>query len=147
MKKINLKSQKGITLIILIITIVILAVLASVTVMNFDSGTDIRNYNYMCADIELLENKILIYYNKNKTLPVKGNAIGGATEMLQGQASSRDNSTYYQIDLAELPNMTLNYGRGNISDKNIYIINEQSHEVYYLKGVVYEGNNYYTPFK
>ena len=43
--------------------------------------------------------------------------------------------------------MTLNYGRGNISDKNIYIINEQSHEVYYLKGVVYEGNNYYTPFK
>ncbi len=147
MRKINLKSQKGITLVILIITIVILAILASVTIVHFDSGTDIRNYNYMCADIELLENKILIYYNKNKTLPTKGNVISNASGMLQGQASSRDNNNYYEIDIQKLSNVTLNYGGGDIADKNIYIINEQSHEVYYLKGVVYEGNTYYTPFK
>lgn len=146
MRRISLKSQKGITLVILIITIVILAILASVTIVHFDSGTDIRNYNYMCADIELLENKILVYYNHYNALPTKGNTIANAAEMLQGQASTRDNGNYYEIDISKLLNITLNYGGGDITDKNIYIINEQSHEVYYLKGMEYEGNTYYTPF-
>ncbi len=147
MRRINLKSQRGITLVILIITIVILLVLASVTIMNFDTGTDIRNYNYMCADIELLEDKILVYYNNNKTLPTKGEAIANAKSMLGSQASSRDNDNYYLVDVSKIMNITLNYGGGDLTNKNVYIINEQSHEVYYLRGVEYEGTTYYAPFK
>lgn len=147
MRRVNLKSQKGITLVVLIVTIVILAILASVTIMHFDSGTDIRNYNYMCADIELLKNKVLVYYNNNKTLPTIGNPIVNVKSTIQGQATSRDNDNYYQIDLSKLSNVTLNYGGGNVSDKNIYVINEQSHEIYYFKGTVYEGITYYKPFK
>lgn len=147
MRRVNFKSQKGITLVILIVTIVILAILASVTIMNFDSGTDIRNYNYMCADIELLKNKVLVYYNNNKTLPTIGDPIANVKSTIQGQATSRDNDNYYQIDLRKLSNVTLNYGGGNVSDKNIYVINEQSHEIYYFKGTAYEGTIYYKPFK
>lgn len=143
----KIKSQKGITLIILILTVVILGILASVTVMKFDSGMDIRNYNYMCADIELLENKILAYYNDNGTLPTMGGAIANAKSILQGQASSKDNNNYYQIDMSKLSNITLNYGGGDLNDENIYIINEQSHEVYYLKGIIYDEQRYYTAFK
>lgn len=146
MKKLNLKSQRGVTLVILLITIVILAILASVTIMHFDSGTDIRNYNYMCADIELLEDKILVYYNNNGTLPVKGAPITEAISIFGEQITSRDDTNYYQIDLQRLPNVTLNYGGGDVADQNIYVINERSHEVYYLKGTVYEGVRYYTPF-
>lgn len=147
MRRVNLKSQKGITLVVLIVTIVILAILASVTIMHFDSGTDIRNYNYMCADIELLKNKVLVYYNNNKTLPIIGDPIVNVKSTIQDQATSRDNDNYYQIDLSKLSNVTLNYGGGNVSDKNIYVINEQSHEIYYFKGTVYEGITYYKPFK
>lgn len=145
-RKINLKSQKGITLVILILTLAILSILATVSIIEFDSGVDIRNYNYMCADIELLEDKILVYYNNNGTLPIKGEAIVNIKSMLEGQASSRDNDNYYQIDVSKINNITLNFGGGDLSNKNIYIINEQSHEVYYLKGVVFEGTTYYTPF-
>lgn len=146
MRKINLRSQKGITLIILIMTLIIIAILASVTVTNFDSGTDIKKYNYMCADIELLESKIQVYYNNNETLPMKGNALNNVKVNLGGQASSRDGDVYYQIDVSKLNNVTLNYGGGNVENKNIYVINEQSHEVYYLKGIEFEGKIYYTPF-
>lgn len=147
MKKIQLKSQRGITLVILIITVIIISILASVTIIHFDSGTDIRNYNYMCADIELLEDKILVYYNKNNgRIPTKGPAIDNVKANLQGQASSKDNDNYYQIDVNKLSNITLNYGGGTLEDRNIYIVNEQSLEVYYLKGIQYEENTYYTPF-
>ena len=124
MKK-NLKNEKGITLITLMITIVIMAILVGFAVSNLDTGTDIRNYNYMCADIELLEAKIMTHYNENGSIPTTGNAIDiTSITTLVDQVSSHDNDKYYQIDISKLYNITLNYGRGTESD-DIYIINEQ----------------------
>ena len=58
-----------------------------------------------------------------------------------------------EIDLSKLDNLTLNYGRDykkwdtsstfqNYQD--IYIINEVSHQIYYPKGVNYNGEIYFT---
>lgn len=150
MKKHILKNERGITLIVLIITIVVLAILIGVAVKNINIGTDIKQYNYMCADIELIESKIMSYYNDKGRLPTQGEAFN-AKSVLGTQASSRDNDNYYQIDLRKLTNVTLNYGGGNIEDINnlqgnedVYIINEQSHKVYYLKGVKFENTIYYA---
>ena len=117
MRKINLRSQKGITLLILIATVVILSI----------------------------ENKILVYYDNNKTLPTKGDVLS-IKSYLGGQATNRDGDTYHQIDMSKLNNITLNYGGGDINNKDIYVINDQSHEVYYLKGIIYDGDTYYAPF-
>ena len=137
-----LKNQKGITLISLIITIIIMAILAGAVVTNIDIGTDIRNYNYMCADIELLEAKIRTYYDEQGSLPTTGNVISNPN--LNGQASTKDNANYYVIDIRALYNITLNYGAGTIANGDIYIVNEQSHEVYYLKGAYFENTLYHT---
>ena len=143
MKKNILKNNKGISLITLIVTIIVLAILVSLSIRNLDTGTDIKNYNYMCADIELLETKVMTYYNDKGTLPVKGDPISNVKSTLGGQASSRDNDIYYQIDVSQLYNITLNYGGGTVTNKNIYIINEQSHEIYYYRGTEYQGTTYY----
>lgn len=137
----KLNNEKGVTLVMLMLVIIILAILAGVTISNIDTGVDIRNYNYMKADIELLESKINVYYNNNFTLPTKGEKIQNLD--LSGQASQRDNENYYQIDISLLNNITLNYGGGTIENKDIYIINEQSHEIYYLKGAMYENKLYH----
>lgn len=129
-------------MVVLIITLIVLGILAGVAINNIDIGTDVRNYNYMCADIELLENKIKIYYNKYGQLPIKEGKIE-IPATLQEQTSSRDNENYYEIELNLLKGMALNFGGGSSEDKDIYIVNEQSLEVYYLKGIDYEGNTYY----
>ena len=143
MKKKMLKNQKGISLLVLMITIVILAILAGMAVTHIDTGKDIKEYNYMCADIELLESKIMTYYNKYNDIPITG-TVFNAKSTLGDQASSRDNDNYYQINIGDIYNITLNYGGGTRENEDIYIINEQSHEVYYLKGVKLEGVRYYT---
>ena len=142
MKKNIIKNEKGVTLMVLMLTIVTLAILAGFAIRNMDTGIDIRNYNYMCADIELLESKIMVYYNEYNYIPIRGTAFN-AKSMLNGQGSSRDNDNYYEIDISQLQNITLYYGGGTVNDKNVYIINEQSHEVYYLQGTVYENATYY----
>ena len=100
----------------------------------------------MKADIDLLYSKIMTYYNENNSIPTTGDAFNAKTT-LGGQASSRDNDNYYQIDLSQLYNITLNFGGGTLQNGDIYIINEQSHEVYYLKGVVVDNEKYYQPVK
>lgn len=144
MKKNKLKSQAGITLTILMITIVVLSILVTIVVRHVDTGTDLRNYNYMKADIDLLYSKIMTYYNENNSIPTTGDAFNAKTT-LGGQASSRDNDNYYQIDLSQLYNITLNFGGGTLQNGDIYIVNEQSHEVYYFKGVVVDNEKYYHP--
>ena len=143
MKKNILKNNRGISLITLIVTIIVLAILVGLSIRNMDTGTNIRNYNYMCAAIELLETKVMTYYNEKGTLPIKGDQIADINSTLCAQESSIDNDIYYQIDVMQLYNITLNYGGGNISNRNIYIINEQSHEIYYYKGTEYQGTTYY----
>ena len=142
MKKNKTKNEKGITLVVLIITIILLAILSVVTIRNVDIGSDIRDYNYMCADIELLNSKIMAYYNEKGTIPTKGAAFNAKT-ILGEQASNKDNDNYYQIDINSLVNVTLNYGGGTIENGDIYIMNEQSHEVYYLKVAKYENALYH----
>ena len=139
MKK-KLKSQSGVTMITMILTIIVLALLLGATVTNMDIGTDIRNYNYMCADIELLEAKIMTYYNKNEDIPVTGGEIVNAEKTL-GVEAKGDN--YFQVDISKLYNITLNYGGGTLENQDIYIINERTHEVYYLKGTYFEDTLYH----
>ncbi len=142
MKKI-IKNARGVTLISVISLLVIMAILSGIVITNIDIGSDIRDYNYMCADIELLESKIMTYYNKNGDIPV-GDTVENVQAIIGEQKNARDDDVYYVIDKNKLSNLTLNYGYGNLSNKDIYIINEKSHKVYYLKGTIYEGEIYYT---
>ena len=90
----------------------------------------------MYADIKILEDKVLEYYNDYGTLPIKGEPKAPLLSMENG-------NKYYEIDLNKLENITLNYGHGN-DEKDIYVVNGDTLDVYYYKGVAYEGKKYYT---
>lgn len=133
----KIRGNKGITMIALVVTIVILLILSSVVIIEMNTGDKFKDYQYMKADIETIKDSTLIYYHKYTEIPKKGSILSSIE--LSGQASTNDDSNYYEVDLKKLGNITLNYGKGNSSDKDIYIINEKSQEVYYLKGIEYEG--------
>jgi len=128
-------QNKGVTLVGLVITIIILLILSGVAVTTIKDSNNIAPYNNMIADITLLEDKILVYYNKYRTIPFQEGS----------EQTINDNDTvYYKIDISKLENITLNYGNqkdGDITD--IYLVSE-SLEVYYLKGVKQEGIMHHT---
>ena len=144
MRKIILKGEKGLSLIVLMITLILMAILIGVVIKRVDIGTDIRNYNLMCADIELLETKVSEYYAKNGALPGTGSALTiSNADDLHGQASSRDIGIYRRIDISKLSNVSLNYGGGTTANKDIYIMDWGSREIYYLKGTELDGQIYH----
>lgn len=131
----GISQDKGITLVSLIITIIILLILTGVTISNLSSSSEVTPYNNMIADIKLLEDKISVYYNKYGEIPIieKSNQTIDEVEL-----------EYYKIDLSKLENVTLNYGTEDEGDKtDIYLVNDNL-EVYYLKGIQKSEKTHHT---
>ena len=149
MKKEKLKKQAGISLISLTITIIVLVVITSMLIYNAKNGIKTRALKMMENDIEMLDDKINSYYVRYGALPAEIRYVGNMNFTPQ----ENDNEVYYVVDLKALEGVTLNYGSdfNNIRTQNdtlvyddVYIVNEQSHHVYYAKGIQMDGAWYYT---
>lgn len=148
MKK--LTSNKGVTLLTLTITIVIMLILSFTISINVSTYVERKQKTNLETDITNLQEEISHYYIENKSIPIANKYIN--TAMLMKDAN--DNENYYVIDLSKLEDLDLNYGKDydTITDftieiddlVDIYIINEQSHTIYYPKGIKYDGKTYYS---
>ena len=66
---INVKHNKGITIITLVLTIIIALILTGTVIHSINSSTGTDHYNSMKSDITLIEDKILLYYNRYNEIP------------------------------------------------------------------------------
>ncbi len=157
MKKI--KQEKGITLSTLVITIIVLLILTSTLIYNTKGSINIQNRTKLYNDIELLKEKVSEYYNEYGEIPAKieYTNIGNLSNIL---SKNNDTGKFYVIDLEAMKGITLNYGKDyekikdNASSANsyqdVYIINKNSHNIFYVKGVTVTSNDitttYYTDY-
>lgn len=128
-------------IIFLIIVVVIIASILIIIKNATSDGLDLMKLNNMYNDIEILENRISIYYLNYGYIPIKKD---NKYEFNSNSINPNDNSEYYEIDLEKLENLDLSYGDKIFGNDDIYIINEQSHTIYYYKGIEYKGKKYYT---
>jgi len=133
-----LKSNKGITLTSLIVTIIIILILTTIIVKDTYTGKDYKSYKLMCADVEMLEEKILIYYNKYGELPTSNlsQEDGGKIQ----ENLDKDPEDMKRVDTSRLSGITLNYGDA----EDVFVIDVETFEVYYLNGIEYDEEIYYT---
>ena len=143
------RKNHGISLISLTITVIVLIVITSVLVYNAKNGIKMRALNLMENDIEMLDDKINAYYVRYGALPIEIKYIGDIFFTPQ----ANDGPDYYVIDLKALEGMTLNYGldfnkinteEDTLEYTDVYIINENSQNIYYAKGIQMDGVWYYT---
>lgn len=134
---INIKSQKGITMVSLVIAIVILLILSGTAIYNLNLSNGAGRYNNMIADIKLLNDKALVYYNKYGEIPKTNRS-----------SININGEEYYELDISKLEEITLNYGKeygqeGPLTtSSDVYVINSNLN-IYYLKGVEKSGEIYH----
>lgn len=156
MKKKN--NEKGITLIVLIITIIALTILSTSIILNTKSLVNSKNITNLTNDINNLQQKVSDFYNEYGELPadIEYTNLSRIAEVLNDKEK---NSKFYVIDLQAMRGISLNYGRDYEHVKNtntetanqyydIYIINETTHNIYYMEGINNTNNRenrtYYT---
>lgn len=153
----ELRNERGITLITLIVTVVILAIITVSLAVNSYSSINLSKLTRLQNDVEMLNDRIAAYYVKEGKLPIykeeNTNFQIEKTTLLNqfDDLATMDGNIYYTIDLEALDiNMqSLNYGSGYRSPDSTdrYIVNEETHIVYYLQGINYDGDVYHTTGK
>ena len=155
----RIKQEKGISMISLVITIIILLILTNMLIYNTQDNIHIKALTNLYNDIELLREKVSEYYNEYGKIPAKiqYTNISALSNVL---STKNDTGDYYVIDLEAMQGITLNYGKDYENIKkdeinadnytDVYIINENSHNIFYVKGInITEDNNtktYYTDY-
>lgn len=161
MMKNILKKQKGISLVVLVITITVLVIITNVLIYNLRDNLGIENVKAMQNDIANLRDKVASYYNQYGKLPINEVYKYTNIDAVRGSgviSEQVDTGDFYVLDLNSIENLTLNNGKDyknltlNLTQNEIneftdlYIINENSGNIFYVKGVEINGNIYYTDY-
>lgn len=125
--------------ILIIFLSIIFFIIICIFMIYLKEGIQLSKLNNMYKDIDLLQEYIDLYYLNNGELPIKNDIIN-----FENSINLNDNDKYYEVDLNKLDNLKLSYGNNKNDKFDIYIVNEQSHTVYYYKGIEYNKKIYYT---
>lgn len=144
-----LKNEKGVTILALTITIIVMIIITGTLIYNANNQLHIKKIDNLYSDIEQIRDKVSQYYIKYGKLPVKGRycTAGELVEILKQNGASQSKTqnelldindkkdpaelTYYVIDLSKLDNLTLYYG-SKFKDwtPNVEINGETGEEIY-----------------
>lgn len=160
------KQNKGVSLVSLAVAIIILVIITNMLVYYAKDNIYIKNLTNMYNDIANLREKISNYYSIYGDIPakVKYENTGVISNLENAKIIGvNDNiDEFYVIELSALEGLTLNLGEDFEKIKNkevttqeeindlqdIYIINKNSHNIFYARGVSGgDGKYYYTDDK
>lgn len=127
--------------IVFTICAIIIVVIFLEIVVYMNNGIELGELNNMHKDISALDNKVALYYLDYGKLPIIEERV---ISFKNKSINPNDNENYYEIDLTKLNNLKLFYGDKILGIDDIYIINEQSHTIYYYKGCKYNNKIIYT---
>lgn len=143
-----MKSQKGITLIMLVITIIVLIIITSVTVYTGTGVIKRANLQTLNTNMLLLQAKIKTIaeesrFNKNES-NLKGKKLSEITDnnkitQLINENIIENAEQYYLLSQEDLNSM----GLEKVKVEEGYLVNYDTEEVIYLKGFEANGGTYY----
>ena len=162
-------NKKGISFVVLIITILLLVILLGITTVGIKNAVQNSRKSAFASDLVSLEDAINTYYIQNGQLPIlseeesfieyeysngtlidkenSSNVItltnGNDIETELTQNNDLSDTVYYKLDLAKINVERIKRGNGS-SEDDIYVIASPSQNLYYLKGLKVDDDIYYS---
>ncbi|MBR6688395.1 MAG: hypothetical protein IKL68_00050 [Clostridia bacterium] len=141
------KMKRGITVSTLSVAIAIMLILVSVSSVAGIRAIKTAAYEEFTSKIVRLSDDVNIYVKKNGKLPVKNEIVSraGMNSDLKSLLTNNgdENNMLYVIDLSKLTTEGINMGEGTTEDLDVFLVAENTYNVYYLKGFEYRGEKYY----
>ncbi len=145
-----MKNRQGITMTILAISIAIMLLLLTSSVIigsGYISDAKLDDFKTM---VTVASNSINAYKLENGTLPTLSSndsiLYNNYTSDFANEVIEKGDSKnkLYVVDVNKLNDFSnIKNGRGTVSNKDVFVVAENSNNVYYLKGYKYKGKMYY----
>lgn len=140
--------KKGFSLSTVVIAISIMLILISSVSVIGSSAISSANFDEYKSQIERVSDEINIYINENGNLPIKNEEVDinslGTDFLNQARENGDTTNKFYVIDISKLNDYSLKKGNGNVEDKDVFLVAENTNNVYYLKGFKYRGKVYFS---
>ena len=139
--------KRGITVSTLSIAIAIMLILVSISSVAGIRAIKTATYEEFTSKMVRLSDDVNIYVKKNGVLPVKNEIVSRAGMNTELQALIENNgdadNMLYVLDLSKLTTESINMGEGTTENLDVFLVAENTYNVYYLKGFEYQGERYY----
>lgn len=144
--------KNGMTLLALVATIVIMAILlTSVTISGIAT---VNNANKMAfaSEVSLLQESTDSFATKNNgEFPISNsiqldisNVTSNSITQFDGEVITGNKVVLYQVDYKLLGLTSLKYGAGKDGPEDTYVVSKDTKKVYYAKGIAVGNKTYYT---
>lgn len=144
------KSKEGISLIILVITIIVMFIILGVVVINGDAIFGSTKKTKFFAEVEQVQSLMRTYVTRKGNIGAFETTTFDTSELTEdekaqfnGETLQDDIVTLYVINLAEIDAEETNYGKGTDA-LDRYLYSETTKRVYYEKGLTVDQFTYYT---
>lgn len=139
--------KKGITVSILAITIILMFVIITTATVVGTRAIQTATYEEFLSKIQRVSNDVNEYIIKNKQIPTTNEIVSkeGLPSGLIAEINNNNDATnnLFVIDMTKLRTESVNLGVGTVQDMDVFIVAENTNNVYYLKGIKYKGVEYY----
>jgi Tfp pilus assembly protein PilE len=148
--------KRGISLIVLIITIVVSLILIATAVIATTSAMDNANITMFSKNVTEIASAVEGFYITNNVMPTpdvstvmtKNDLIGiSASQNLLSEEIIENNdidAQFYEIDLAKINVTKIGYGTKELGESDAFYISFPSMNVYYPYGINAKGTTYFS---
>lgn len=148
-------NKKGITISVLMIAVTLMGILAGVAIIYGTSSINSANRNKFESTIEIVEENVDLYYEREKEYPVinqNGQSFMVGTNSLpkdfKDELSKNGDIVEFLegIDITKLKIPSIEIGK-LAKDTDVFLLNRETGNVYYMKGIKVKGRRIYSSNK
>lgn len=139
--------KRGITISTLVLTVILMFILITTATVVGARAIQTASYEEFLGKVTRVADDVNKYVIDNKTLPTTAEIISkeGLPNELKAEIKNNgdDYNNLFVIDMTKLNVENVNIGSGTVQDMDVFVVAENTNNVYYLKGIKYRGATYY----
>jgi len=139
--------KKGVSLLIVTVAISVMVILISSSIIFGSQAIKTAQFEEFLSQLDRLSMSLNDYYLENSSLPTTGEVVSGVSlgnEFMNELVSKKDeNNRLFVVNVSLLKDGTLKRGNGTTENQDIFVVAENTNNVYYVKGFKYKGKTYF----
>lgn len=143
-----MNKKRGVTTSVIVLAVVIMFIILTTATIVGSRNIQTVNYEEYMSQLNRVADSTNAYILENEELPVTSYEIvakAGLTEDLTNELKENGdtNNNLYVIDMSKLDVNNVGRGNGTVQDRDVFLIAENTNNIYYYKGYSFRGTVYY----
>lgn len=139
--------KKGITVAMLVVMVAVMIIAVTTVSVVGVKSINRANFETYKSKVNRVSDLALEYITTNKSMPIANEVVGTSSldsDFIKEIEKNGDtNNKLFVVDLKKL-DATVDIGNGTVADEDVFVICENTNNVYYLKGMEYKGVVYHS---